>query len=287
MDISAIIFATDRISLLPNEDKIPWDESAFSQRMLANHLSQEHDWASRRLTVIEQQVMWIARQIPAGARILDLGCGPGFYIQRLAERGFRCTGVDFSPASIDWARQQAQNAGLDINYIQQDIRAYHPGKSFDFIMMTFGELNVFSAADAHGLISHCAQWLEPGGKLLVEVHTFDEVKRQGLAQASWQRCPHGLFLAEPHLLLTENSWDEETQTSSTQFWAIEENGCTTRFGSQMKAWRDDAYISLLGDAGFTVLQRPDSKAWPVSETFAGKLFALLAEKVTASNEASQ
>ncbi|VDZ81173.1 Putative SAM-dependent methyltransferase [Salmonella bongori] len=44
MDISAIIFATDRISLLPNEDKIPWDESAFSQRMLANHLSQEHDW---------------------------------------------------------------------------------------------------------------------------------------------------------------------------------------------------------------------------------------------------
>lgn len=55
----------------------------------------------------------------------------------------------------------------------------------------------------------------------------------------------------------------------------------------MKAWRDDAYISLLGDAGFTVLQRPDSKAWPVSETFAGKLFALLAEKVTTSNEASQ
>ncbi|VEB50944.1 SAM-dependent methyltransferase [Salmonella enterica subsp. enterica] len=86
------------------------------------------------------------------------------------------------------------------------------------------------------------------------MHTFDEVKRQGMAQPGWQRCPHGLFLAVPHLLLTENAWDEEAQTSSTQFWAIAENGCTTRFGSQMKAWRDDEYISLLGDAGFTVLQ---------------------------------
>lgn len=282
MDLSADIFATHRIRLLPDEGKIPWNEPAFSQRMLENHLSQDHDWASRRLTVIEQQVTWITRQLPAGARILDLGCGPGFYTRLLAERGFHCTGVDFSPASIKWARQRAQAADLNIDYIQQDIRTYHPTEPFDFIMMTFGELNVFSATDAQSLISHCAQWLKPGGKLLVEVHTFDEVKRQGMAQASWQRCPHGLFLAEPHLLLTENAWDEEAQTSSTQFWAIAENGGTTRFGSQMKAWRDDECISLLGDAGFTVLQRPDSHTWPVGETFAGKLFALLAEKATPS-----
>ncbi|VEA21601.1 SAM-dependent methyltransferase [Salmonella enterica subsp. enterica] len=78
MDISAVIFATHRIRLLPDESKIPWDEPAFSQRMLENHLSQDHDWASRRLTVIEQQVTWITRQLPAGARILDLGCGPRF-----------------------------------------------------------------------------------------------------------------------------------------------------------------------------------------------------------------
>lgn len=211
MDISAVIFATHHIRLLPDEGKIPWDEPAFSQRMLENHLSQDHDWASRRLTVIEQQVTWITRQLPAGARILDLGCGPGFYTRLLAERGFHCTGVDFSPASITWARQQAQAANLNIDYIQQDIRTYHPTEPFDFIMMTFGELNVFSAADAQSLISHCAQWLKPDGKLLVEVHTFDEVKRQGMAQPGWQRCPHGLFLAVPHLLLTENAWDEEAK----------------------------------------------------------------------------
>lgn len=278
MKINTIISASGLIKLLPDEGKIPWDDPAFSQRMLENHLSQEHDWASRKLSVIEQQVAWIASRLPAGARILDLGCGPGFYARLLAERGFSCTGVDFSPASIAWARQQAQTAGLNIDYIQQDVRAYTPSDSFDFIMMTFGELNVFSVADAQTLISRCAQWLVPGGKLLIEIHTLDEVKRQGLAEASWQRCQQGLFLASPHLLLTEHAWDEEAQISSTRFWAIEENGNTTRFGNQMKAWRDEEYLSLLCDGGFNVLLRPDSSVWPVSETFEGKLFALLAEK---------
>lgn len=70
MDISAVIFATHRIRLLPDEGKIPWDEPAFSQRMLENHLSQDHDWASRRLTVIEQQVTWITRWRPhSGSRL--------------------------------------------------------------------------------------------------------------------------------------------------------------------------------------------------------------------------
>lgn len=284
MDISTLISSSRHIQLSAEESKIPWDEPVFSQRMLANHLSQDHDWASRRQGIIEQQVEWIASQLSPGAHILDLGCGPGFYTQRLAERGFHCTGVDFSPASVNWARQQAQNAGLNIDYVQQDIRAYWPDKSFDFIMITFGELNVFSAADAQALISRCALWLQPGGRLLAEVHTFDEVKRQGMAEASWQRCPDGLFLDVPHLLLTEHDWDEEAQISSTQFWAIEANGQTTRFGSQMTAWRDDEYISLLGNVGFILLPPPESYDWPVSETFEGKLFVVLAEKANTSEE---
>ncbi|ELX2981025.1 class I SAM-dependent methyltransferase [Salmonella enterica] len=282
MDINTLIFSQERVSLSADESKIPWDEPAFSQRMLENHLSQDHDWASRRLTVIEQQVDWITRQLPTGARILDLGCGPGFYTRLLAENGFTCTGVDFSPASIEWASQQAQAAGLNVKYIQQDIRTYTPEEQFDFIMMTFGELNVFSSADACNLMGQCALWLVPGGKLLIEVHTFEEVKRQGMAPSGWQRCLQGLFLATPHLLLTENSWDDETQISSTQFWAIEENGHVTRFGSQMTAWHDEEYVRLLSNAGLSVQQRLECSVWPVSETFEDKLFALLAQKPHAS-----
>lgn len=276
MNINKLISQHLPIRLLPNESKIPWNDADFSQRMLENHLSQEHDWASRKLAVIERQVDWLCSQLVPGAQVLDLGCGPGFYTQLLAKRGFCCTGVDFSPASITYAQQQAQTAGLNIDYQLLDVRSYRPTKKFDFIMMTFGELNVFSAADAKSLLKHCANWLMPNGKLLVEVHSFDEVKRQGQAEPSWQRQSQGLFLDAPHLLLTEHAWDEAFQISSTLFWVIEENGKVTRFGSRMQAWQDGEYLQLLNECGFNKIQRIDTAVWPSSNTFEGKLYTLMA-----------
>ncbi|MGK3575364.1 hypothetical protein ACSLOV_24720, partial [Escherichia coli] len=76
MDISTLISSSGRLQLSAAESKIPWEELAFSQRMLENHLSQDDDWASRRQIVIEQQVGWIARQLLVGARTLDIGCDP-------------------------------------------------------------------------------------------------------------------------------------------------------------------------------------------------------------------
>ena len=276
MSINKLISQHLPIRLSPNESKIPWNDADFSQRMLENHLSQEHDWASRKLAVIERQVDWLCSQLAPGAKVLDLGCGPGFYTQLLAKRGFCCTGVDFSPASITYAQQQAQTAGLDIDYQLLDVRSYRPAKKFDFIMMTFGELNVFSAADAKSFLKDCANWLMPNGKLLVEVHSFDEVKRQGQAEPSWQRHSQGLFLDAPHLLLTEHAWDEALQTSSTLFWVIEENGKVTRFGSRMQAWQDEEYLQLLNECGFNKIQRIDTAVWPSSNTFEGKLYTLMA-----------
>ncbi|MGH9175344.1 MAG: class I SAM-dependent methyltransferase, partial [Vicinamibacterales bacterium] len=62
-------------------EKIPWDDPAFSRRMLAEHLSEAHDHASRRAATIDDHVDWIERVPLEGrrARILDLGCGPGLY----------------------------------------------------------------------------------------------------------------------------------------------------------------------------------------------------------------
>ena len=40
-------------------DNIPWNEPGFSQRMLREHLSQEHNKASRRFEKIDKQVDWI------------------------------------------------------------------------------------------------------------------------------------------------------------------------------------------------------------------------------------
>ena len=70
--------------------------------MLREHLTQDHDAASRRLPIIDLHVAWIHRQVlgEKPSTILDLGCGPGFYTDRLSRLGHTATGLDFSPAAI-------------------------------------------------------------------------------------------------------------------------------------------------------------------------------------------
>jgi SAM-dependent methyltransferase len=152
-------------------DNIPWNDPDFSERMMAEHLSQEHDLASRRSATIDEHVDWIFEEILDGrpARVLDLGCGPGLYAHRLASLGCDCVGLDFSPASIRHAREAADSKGLRCRFVHADVREEDFGAGFDLVMMIFGQLNVFPRDRAMRIMSKAHAALEPGGRLLLEM----------------------------------------------------------------------------------------------------------------------
>ena len=166
-------------------EKIPWNDPDFSRRMLGEHLSQEHDAASRRFEIIDTHVEWIHNQVLKGTptQILDLGCGPGLYTNRLARHGHRCVGIDFSPASIAFAREQAEAADLECTYIQQDIRKVDFGGEYGLVMLIFGEFNVFRPGEAKGILGKACRALVPNGFLLLEPHTFEAVVKLGEQQS--------------------------------------------------------------------------------------------------------
>ena len=124
--------------------KIPWDDPDFSRRMLAEHLSQDHELASRRVEWIDRQVEWIHSGLLGGqpAEVLDLGCGPGFYAHRLTSLGHRCRGIDFGPASIEHARKHNPDPSR-CEFILDDIRHAAFGGPYDLAMLLYGEVNVF------------------------------------------------------------------------------------------------------------------------------------------------
>ena len=93
---------------------LPWDDPAFSERMLKEHLDQSHGAASRRLPEIRGQVQvmsdWLG--LAPAARLLDVTCGPGLYAAEFARRGVNVTGVDFGPASLRYARELCRGAAV-------------------------------------------------------------------------------------------------------------------------------------------------------------------------------
>ena len=234
-------------------DNIPWHEPGFSERMLKEHLSQEHDLASRRSAKIDEHVLWIHEHVLPGraARVLDLGCGPGLYTSRLARRGHACVGIDYSPASIAYARETAANEQLNCVYVEGDLRQADFGTGYDLAMLLFGEFNVFRTADIVTILRKAQRALAAGGALLLEVHTSDVIRRLGDAGTSWYSSAGGLFSAEPHLCLTENSWDAAERVATIRHFVVDAaTSVVTPYAQSLQAYDDDGYRAVLAECGF-------------------------------------
>jgi SAM-dependent methyltransferase len=225
--------------------------------MLNEHLTQEHDHASRRMSVIDRHVNWIDRVLLQGQRasVLDLGCGPGLYASRLATRGHSCTGIDYSPASIAYARKEAQRQRLSITYVEDDIRHANFGTGYSLAMLIYGELNIFRPAHAVDILRKILAALLPGGLLLLEPHTLAVVQRIGEANSSWFSAHSGLFSDRPHLGLTETSWHADSQTTTVRHFVVDAaTGNVSLHAQTFQAYSDRAYRDLLASCGFDTIE---------------------------------
>jgi SAM-dependent methyltransferase len=234
-------------------DNIPWNDPAFSARMLDEHLSQAHDAASRRAVTIDRQVAWIHRALlhERPTAILDLGCGPGLYASRLARLGHSCVGIDFSPAAIAYARAAASEQRLDCRYRQEDLRGADFGSGFGLAMCVFGEINVFPRDQAAALLGKAYGALAGGGLLLLEAHTFAAVQQIGAGTPSWSTAESGLFGATPYLYLVEHFWHAEMSAATTRYYVIElASGALSRYAQSFQAYTQPEYTALLQACGF-------------------------------------
>ena len=246
--------------------KIPWQDPAFSRRMLAEHLSQEHDLASRRTEWIERQVDWIHNDLlgARSVRLLDLGCGPGFYALRLTQLGHQVHGIDFGPASIEYANRHNPDPSR-CTFMLGDIRTADFGGPYDLATMLYGELNVFSPEELAGVLRRVHDCLAPGGRFITEVQVAEAVKKSGLAGPTEQSYEAGLFSDRPHRLRTENRWHPDERAAVQTFHVTsQDEGHVQTYRSTTKAWSEEELIALLTEAGFTQpMPRPD---WPCNTT---------------------
>lgn len=234
-------------------DNIPWHEPGFSQRMLQEHLSQDHDAASRRFAKIDRHVAWIQARVLSAkpTRILDLGCGPGLYSSRLARLGHECVGLDYSPASIAYAVEQAEREKLPCTYRQQDIREADYGTGFGLVMLIYGELNVFRPTDARAILQKAHRALASEGQLLLEPHTFDAVRELGEQPPTWYTAPAGLFSEQPHFCLEESFWNPERGATTKRYYILDAATAeVTRYAQSLQAYTEAEYRALLSECGF-------------------------------------
>jgi SAM-dependent methyltransferase len=261
-------------------ETIPWNDPDFSRRTLREHLSQKYEGASRRIKVIQKQVKWIDRIVLAGrpSKILDLGCGPGLYTSQLSKLGHACVGIDFSPASIEYAMAHAKQENLSCRYVCEDIRVANYDSDFDLVMFVFGGFNEFKPDQIRLILNKASQSLKKGGKLLLEVSDFDSVEQLGNQPSMWYSEKQGLFSDEPYLCLMESFWNEDACVATERYYVIHgvENQVDLYVNST-QAFEVVRYRELLQETGFREVEFHPSLTGSKEPALDG-MFVILAVK---------
>ncbi len=80
-------------------------------------------------------VLTLARQhgLAPGAHVVDLACGVGIACVRFARAGYRVTGIDLSADMLALARQRADKAEVEVNWLESDMRDWQLDQPADLV----------------------------------------------------------------------------------------------------------------------------------------------------------
>lgn len=110
---------------------------------------------------------YIDRQAPvAGRRILDIGCGGGILSEALAKAGATVTGIDLASGPLAVARAHADEAGLDIEYLETTAEALAGDRAGTYDIVTCLEM-IEHVPDPGVVIRACSRLVRPGGDVFV------------------------------------------------------------------------------------------------------------------------
>ena len=102
-------------------------------------------------------------QVQPGEHVLDVACGTGVVAVTAARAGARVKALDLAPALLLRARQNAEVAGVAIEFTEGDVEALpYPDASFDVVLSQFGHM--FGPRPAV-TVTEMLRVLKPGGRI--------------------------------------------------------------------------------------------------------------------------
>lgn len=146
----------------------PWFRDWFGSEYLALYPHRDRAEARRAVALLREAIA-----LGPGARVLDVGCGPGRHLGELCRIGCRATGLDLSRRMIEAARAAAPGACL----VRADMRSL-PFRSerFDVVTSYFTSFGYFDDEDDDvSVLSEVRRVLKTGGWYLLDYLNADEV----------------------------------------------------------------------------------------------------------------
>ena len=181
-----------------------------------------------------------------GPHILDLCCGFGRITLELSRRGFAAVGVDITAAYLNTAREDAAHEGLDIKFIQNDVRHFKRKNAFDAAVNLYNSFGYFENPDDDLLFLKNAHYsLCEGGAMIIDVQG-KEIAVRDYEEAEW-------FERAGFIVLTE-SMPVDSWGSLWNRWTLLKGGERREKVFVQRLYAASELRSLLYRAGFSIVE---------------------------------
>jgi ubiquinone/menaquinone biosynthesis C-methylase UbiE len=118
--------------------------------------------------VVEDITFWIEQARKHGDPVLELACGTGRVSIPLAREGFEVTGIDLSDAMLAEARRKSHENGVQVDWVEGDVRAFAMGKQFPLVIFPAQAVaHLLDVQDLERCLSCVRRHLTPTGKFIV------------------------------------------------------------------------------------------------------------------------
>lgn len=161
-------------------------------------------------TAAEVDLIWKLLELEPGLELLDLACGHGRIANPLAERGVRVTGLDATPYFLELARADAAERGLEVEYVEGDMRSIPWPERFDRVLSWFTSFGYFGNDDNRRVLAEVFKALKPGGLLAVEVNHRDSLLSRYQEETVLERGDDRMIDRHRFDVQTSRSHDERT-----------------------------------------------------------------------------
>ena len=221
----------------------PWHEQdAFWQTFESVIFDKER----RALAPAEVEHVVTLLALEPGHRVCDLCCGVGRHSIELAQRGFAVTAVDRTARYLEAAAQRARDAGLDVEFVQEDMRDFCRPDSFDAVLNLFTSFGYFGArADDRRVIENVYRSLRSDGRLLIDMMGKEVIARI-FRPRDWHPTADGVVLFE-HKVVDDWSRIENR-------WILIKNGRQHEWNFSHRVYSATELCTLLSDSGFQGVQ---------------------------------
>lgn len=202
-----------------------------------------------------------------GMRVLDLACGHGRIANGLAERGAVVTGLDSSPPYLELARKGAAERGVEVAYVEGDMRSLPWTEEFDGVVNWFTAFGYFPDEENRAVLGQIHRALRPGGRLIIDHLNRDRVLKEFQPTVATER--------EGNLMIDRHTYFPETGVLQNERIVVKA-GAQRRFRFSVRMFTLPEIRDWLLHAGFDDVRGFDENG--DAYTLEGRRMVVLATK---------